>query len=172
LHDVIGGKVHSTSRLIRVQAVTTPEFIRRKDPEFGDKSMLVQRCRSYKDEPFMFSSSYVPAVVSVRLTRRQLARQVVLTALDGLGNEPAAADQVTTAVLADTVAARHLGIEPAAALLCIHRLIRDGKGRSIEHQSHLFRPDRFQLRTGVTLDRSSADYTWSEPKAMPMPAAL
>jgi GntR family transcriptional regulator len=172
LHDFIGGKMHSSSRLVRVQTAPTPEFIRRKDPDFGEKSMLVQRCRSYKDEPFLFSTSYVPSVLSAQLTRRLLARQVVLTALEELGSQASSAEQITTAVPADTLAARHLGIEPASPLLCIHRLVRDKSGRSIEHQSHLFRPDRFQLRLTVTVDRSSSEIGWTYANASAIPATL
>jgi GntR family transcriptional regulator len=171
LHDFGGGKTHA-SRLLRVQSSPTPEFIRRRDPEFGEKSMLVQRCRSYNNQPFMFSTSYVPEHLSTRLTRRQLSRRVVLAALDEFGVEPSTADQTTTAVLADTYTARHLGVEAASALLCIHRLIRDATGRSIEHQSHLYRPDRCQLRVALRIDRSPAGVRWAESESPRMPAEL
>jgi DNA-binding GntR family transcriptional regulator len=46
LHDIGNDKTHA-SRLLRIQRSATPEFIRRRDPEFGAKSLLVQRCRSY-----------------------------------------------------------------------------------------------------------------------------
>ena len=172
LRDFAAGKAHSSSRLIRVQTCKTPEFIRRKDPQFGDTSLLVQRCRTFKDEPFMFSTSYVPGHIGARLTRGQLARQVVLSALEALGSAPGSAEQTTTAVSADALTARHLEVEPAAALLCIHRLIRDGADRPIEHQSHFFRPDRIQLRAHVTIDRTPAGLRWADSQSLPMPAAL
>jgi GntR family transcriptional regulator len=162
----------STSRLIRVQASRTPEFIRRKDPEFGEKSLLVQRCRSYKREPIMFSTSYVPEHLGSRLTRRQLGRDVVLTALEAMGAAPSTAEQTTTAVLADAFTARHLAVEPTSALLCIHRLVRDAKGRSIEHQSHLFRPDLGALRAQVSIERGAAGLHWSAQESLRLPAAL
>jgi GntR family transcriptional regulator len=162
----------SSSRLLRVQSAATPAFIRRKDPQFGEKSLLVQRCRSYKDEPFMFTTSYVPESVAGRLTRRQLTRHVVLTALDASGVKPSSADEVTTAVTADAFTARHLGVELASALLCVHRLVRDDVNRSIEHQSHLFRPDRSPLRARIAIERSGGALRWSPSKTRAIPAAL
>jgi GntR family transcriptional regulator len=172
LHDFPAAKVQSVSRLIRVQNGNTPEFIRRKDPEFGEKSLLVQRCRSFKDEPVMFSTSYVPEHIGSRLTRRQLARDVVLSALDGMGIAPCSAEQTTTAVLADAFIARHLGTDPASPLLCVHRLIRDGAGRAIEHQSHLFRPDLGALRSRLAILRTAEGIRWTEDQTAGLPAAL
>jgi DNA-binding GntR family transcriptional regulator len=158
--------------LLRVQATTTPAFIRRKDPGFGEKSLLVQRCRSFKDEPFMFSTSYVPDALAGRLTRRSLTRHGVLTALEAAGIRASSAEETTTAVTADAFTARHLGVELASALLCIHRLVRDDAERPIEHQSHLFRPDRSPLRARVAIERSSGGLRWSQPKFPAIPAAL
>lgn len=172
LQDFVSGKARSSSRLIRVQSAATPEFVRRKDPNFGDKSLLVQRCRSFKAAPFMFSTSYVPEPLGARLTRRQLAHHTVLSALDAIGSAPKSAEQIVTAVLADAFAARHLGAQPAAALLCVHRLVRDAAGRSIEHQTHLFRPDCMHLAAHVTLERPSSGLRWSESHPLRLPAAL
>jgi GntR family transcriptional regulator len=172
LHDFEAAGSRSASRLVRVQTSKTPEFIRRRDPEFGATSLLVQRCRSFKSEPIMFTTSYVPESLGARLTRRQLSRQVVLSALDGIGVKPSTAEQITTAVLADAFTARHLGVEPASALLCIHRLIRDDGGRTIEHQTHVYRPDRCPLRARVAIERSSAGLRWSDAESLRIPAEL
>jgi GntR family transcriptional regulator len=172
LHDFEAGQSRSSSRLVRVQSTPTPAFIRRQDPEFGEKSLLVQRCRSFKDEPIMFSTSYVPDAFAARLTRRQLARHVVFSALDSAGFRPSSAEETTTAVLADAFTARHLRVEPASPLLCIHRLVRDDANRSIEHQSHMFRPDQVPLRARVTIERSPAGLRWSDSQSPRIPAAL
>jgi GntR family transcriptional regulator len=172
IYDFNSVKSQSASRLIRVKTIATPEFIRRKDPEFGEMSLLIQRCRSLKSEPFMFSTSYVPQRLSTRLTRQLLGRQVVLGALETLGVKPTSAEQTTTATLADSFTARHLQVEPATALLCIHRLVRDGEGRSIEHQTHLYRPDRWQLQSAVSIERSAAGLRWIDASSPRLPAAL
>jgi GntR family transcriptional regulator len=172
LHDFTAAKTHSTSRLLRVQTAKTPEFVRRKDPTFGELSLLVQRCRSVKDQLVMMSTSYVPQELGKKLTRRDLGRQVVLSALDALGISPSTAEQVVTAVAADAFTARHLGIEPFSALVCIHRLIRDQKGRSIEHQSHMYRPDVTYFRSKITIERSPGGLSWSDAPFARLPAAL
>jgi DNA-binding GntR family transcriptional regulator len=89
-----------------------------------------------------------------------------------MGLAPSTAEQTTTAVLADAFTARHLGVEPASALLCVHRLIKDKAGRSIEHQSHLFRPDLGALRARLAIERSPPGLRWSQTQPAGLPAAL
>lgn len=172
LRDFPAEGADATSRLVRVRAARTPEFIRRKDPGFGDTSLVIQRCRSIRNVPVMFSSSHVPEHLGARLTRGQLAKQVVLSALESLGAVPSSAEQLTTAILADAVAARYLEVEQSSPLLCIQRLVRDSAGRSIEHQTHAYRPDRFQLRSSLTLERTPAGPKWSVLRTLELPAAL
>ena len=172
LHDFDVSKAGSTSRLLRVQSVKTPEFIRRQDSDFGTMSLLVQRCRSFKNDPVMFSTSFVPEHLGKQLTRRALGRSVVLSALQALGVAPSTADQTTTAVLADVFTARHLNVEPGSALVCIHRLVKDRTGRSIEHQSHLYRADLSHLSAPVVIEKSSAGLFWSIAKSPRLPVGL
>ena len=161
LHDADAARAQTASRLLRVQASPTPVFIRRRDPSFGDRSLMVQRCRSFKNEPFMLSTSHVPERLAGRLTRRRLGRQAVLAALDEIGIVPDRAEQITTAVAANTVSAKYLRVDPASPLLCVHRLVRDREGRSIEHHSYLYRPDRCYMRVSVAFERSAAGLQWS-----------
>jgi GntR family transcriptional regulator len=172
IRDGAAAKANTSSRLLRVHSGPTPEFVQRRDPQFGESSMMVQRTRSYKEEPFLLTTSFVPEVLARRLTRRLLAQNTVLVALDGLGVRPVSAEQTVTAVIADSVAVRHLGVEPASALLCIHRLIRDGEGRSIEHQSHLYRPDRYHMQSRAAIERAAEGLQWMGFQAPPVPAWL
>jgi GntR family transcriptional regulator len=172
IHDVGAVGARTVSRLLRVDTAATPAFIRRKDPAFGATSLFVQRTRSFKRISFMLSTSYVPEDIARTLTRRQLARQVVLLALIDSGAKPRIAEQSTTAIPADALAASHLGVEPASALLCVHRLIRDHEGRSLEHQSHVFRPDQCHLRSRTVLEQTSGGLAWSNETAPPLPATL
>jgi GntR family transcriptional regulator len=172
VHDIDSAKSLTSSRLLRVQSGPTPEFIRRRDPQFGDVSMMVQRCRSYKEIPFLLTTSFVPDALARRLTRRHLSQHTVLMALNVIGVVPATVEQTTTAVTADSVAARHLGVETASPLLCVHRLVRDGNGRSVEHQSQFYRPDRCHLQARLSIDRSGSDLRLQYAKAPPIPAWL
>lgn len=172
VHDAASAKTFTSSRLLRVNPGPTPEFVRRRDPQFGDLSMMVQRCRSYKELPFLVTTSFVPDALARRLTRRHLSQQTVLVALNALGITPSSAEQTVTAVAADSFTARHLGVDTASALLCVHRLIRDNSGRSIEHQSHYYRPDRCHFRSRMSIGRSGGDLRWHNDKAQPIPAWL
>lgn len=172
VNEVGSAKSGSSSRLLRVQHGPTPEFIRRRDPQFGEASLMVQRCRSYQELPFLLTTSFVPESLGRQLTRRQLTQHTVLMALHDLGIVADSAEQITTAITADAMSARHLGVDTASALLCIHRLIRDAEGHAIEHQSHYFRPDRCHLQASLSLDRSGGDLRWQDAKAAPMAAWL
>jgi GntR family transcriptional regulator len=172
IHDGDSAKSLTASRLLRVHNGPTPEFLRRRDPQFGDVSMMVQRCRSYKEIPFLLTTSFVPDALARRLTRRHLSQSTVLVALNSIGIVPASAEQTTTAVAADSVTARHLGVDTSAALLCVHRLIRDGSGRPMEHQSHFYRPDRCHVQARLSIDSSGGDLRWQTAKAPPIPAWL
>jgi GntR family transcriptional regulator len=158
----------TTSRLLQIASSKTPAYIRERDPEFGEKCLEVHRCRSFNRLPFMLSISHVPERLATRLRRRQLGRQVVLTALEEIGIRAAYAEQTTTAVAADAVAAQHLEIEPTSALLCIRRLSRDCDGQSIEHHTYLYRPDRFHLRARIDVERTPAGAGWVSAGAAPL----
>jgi GntR family transcriptional regulator len=160
----------TASHLVRIQVVVTPEFIRRRDPPFGEKSLLIQRSNHFRDVPFQLITSHVPHPMAERLTRGQLAETPVLLALDALGIKAFSAEQTTTAVAADTITARHLAVQPEAPLLCIHRMIRDGDGRGIEHQTIVYRSDRYQPRENLLLERDGDFLTWSRTPAHRIPA--
>jgi GntR family transcriptional regulator len=172
LQNADDGKLPTASRLVRFKKAATPEHIRRREPGFGDESLLVQRCRTFRTLPFMFTTSHVPVHLADKLTRRQLSNQTVLMALDAGGVRPATAEQTTTVAVADSVVARSLAVEVSSALLCIQMLIRDENGRPIEHQSHVFRSDRFHLRRSVAIERTAAYLQWSDTRLHRLPAWL
>jgi GntR family transcriptional regulator len=162
----------STSRLLRIQMGVTPEFIRRRDPQFGEQSLLVQRSRSVRNLPVLISTSYVPEALSARLSRRQLAQQSVSSALAALGIAPKSAEQTLLAMAADSFTARHLGVEAAAPVLCIQRLVRNAEDRSIEHQRHVLHPEHLQLRALLAIEHSKSGARWSEARSLQIPELL
>jgi GntR family transcriptional regulator len=170
LNDDEAVRQQTASHLVRIQIVVTPEVIRRREPLFGEKSLLIQRSHHFRDMPFQLITSHVPHPMAERLTRGQLAETSVLLALDTLGIKAFSAEQTTTAVAADTITARHLAVKPEAPLLCIYRMIRDGDGRAIEHQTIVYRPDRYQLRETLLLERGGDLLTWSRTSAHRIPA--
>lgn len=168
IDDPSTAKRSTTSRVLQIASTKTPAFIRERDPEFGERCLEVHRCRSFNRRPFMLSISHVPERLAALLKRRQLGRQVALTALEEMGIRAVYAEQTTTAVAADAIAAQHLEIEPTSALLCIRRLSRDRDGRSIEHHTYLYRPDRFHLRARIDVERTPAGAGWANAGAAPL----
>jgi GntR family transcriptional regulator len=159
----------TSTKLLRVKTGPTPEFIRRREPEFSAQSMVVHRSRSFRNTPFLLSISHVPEALAARLTRRLLERQAVISALAAGGVVAKTAEQVTTAQPADSFVARHLGLELSAPVLCVQRLIRDGGGQPIEHQSHLFHPDRCQLHDLLVIENAPQGLRWldTQPRRFP-----
>jgi GntR family transcriptional regulator len=155
----------TVGRLLRVQQVDTPEFIRRRESRFAATSLMVQRSVSFKSVPFLLTTSHVPEHLAAKLTRGLLSRHAVLIALDSQGIKPFSAEQTTTAVAADSAAARHLDIEPAAPLIAIHRLVRDGDGQAIEYQVIQYPPDRFAIRETLLIEPADSGLQWSKSKA-------
>jgi hypothetical protein len=51
-------------------------------------------------------------------------------------------------------------------------LIRDAKGRSIEHQTHMYRADLSYFRTKISIERSPAGMYWSDAESPRLPATL
>ncbi len=51
LQDFDATSSQTSTRLLRIESGATPEHIRRRDPNFGELSVMVQRMRSFKQEP-------------------------------------------------------------------------------------------------------------------------
>jgi GntR family transcriptional regulator len=143
----------STAKLLQYEEVETPPSIRRFAPDFDDRSLYIQRTRSMDGEPFVLATSHVPQQIGKRLTRRRLGNELVLLALAKLGVRPVSGEQVTTAVAADAFAARELKVPMGSPLLRIRRVIRDSRGRAIEHQEYLYRPERYENHMRLDLGK-------------------
>jgi len=59
------------------------------------------------------------------------------------------AEERITAVPADAVVAARLAVEPGAPLLMITRTVFDTKGRSVEHLTALYPPERHQYSVSL-----------------------
>ena len=147
----------STAKLLQYEHVETPPSIRRMVPDFDDRSLYIQRTRSMDGEPFVLAASHVPDYVAKRLTRRRLGNELVLLALYKLGIRPVSGEQVTTAVAADAFAARELKVPMGSPLLRIRRVIRDARGRPIEHQEYLYRPERYENHIRLDIGKMEDD---------------
>jgi len=139
------------ARLIQFERVATPEFVRRVSPDFGDRALLIRRIRSFGGQPFLLSTHYVPERLAQRITRTRLGSKPVLMYLHEIGAHPAKVEQFTSAVAADVLAARYLRVGPDTPLVRAWRLVTDRRGRPVEFQELLGRPDLYEQRTMLEL---------------------
>ena len=153
LHDVRALDTTTTSKLLQFERVETPPFVSEVMPDFGPRALVIRRTRSIDSIPFVIATSHVPESVSRRLTPRRLGNEVVLLTLQRLGVRPASGEQVMTAVAADGFAAQSLKVPMGSPLLRIRRLVRDSKGRPVEHQEYLYRPERYEHRARLDFSR-------------------
>ena len=140
---------NTRSKLLAFEHVSTPDFLLREWPEFGEQALLIRRLRSVEDEPVVLATVYVPEVLAPLLTPRRLGLDTVLVALDKLGHRAVTADQQTNAVAADPFSAEHLRCPVGAALLNVRQLARDAKGQILDFTNFVYRPDCYELRMQI-----------------------
>ena len=118
------------------------------------------RVRSYDGLPFSYLTTYVPADIGARITRRDLGSKPLLAIFKALGIHVSGAQQTISAVLADPQSAEALDVPIATALLNIRRLVKDAQGRPVEYLDALYRPDRYEYRSDMQAHDTPGSPTW------------
>jgi len=134
----------------------------------GDEVQRSIRVRSLADGPFSHLTTYVPAPIGRKFSRRDLARQPLLALLERAGIVIGSAEQTISSTLADTRVAPLLETEVGSPLLRISRVVHDTGGQPVEFIIGLYRPDRYQFR--MTLDRVRGESRDSWAAKAPPPA--
>ncbi len=155
LDDLRSVGANTRSKLLAFEHVSTPEFLLRECPDFGEKALLIRRLRSVGNNPVVLATIYVPERLATLLTPRRLGADTVLIALDKLGHRATTADQQTTAIAADPFSAEHLRCPVGAALLSVRQLARDSKEKILDFTSFVYRPDCYELHTQIGRTRTS-----------------
>ena len=140
---------NTRSKLLAFERVSTPDFLLREWPEFGERALLIRRLRSIGDDPVVLATIYVPEDLAPLLSPRRLGVDTVLVALDKLGHRAVTADQQTNAVAADPFSAQHLQCPVGAALLNVRQLARDAKGHILDFTNFVYRPDCYELHVQI-----------------------
>ena len=124
----------------------------------GQTVQRATRVRHIDGAPFSHLTTFVPEAIGRTYTRRDLASRPLLSLLEHSGVRVTRADQVISAKLADAQVAQRLSVEVGSALLKITRIVRDQRGRPVEHITGLYRPDRYQYAMSLSRvqDRSQA----------------
>lgn len=127
----------------------------------GTEVQRAVRVRSLPDGPFSHLTTYVPAVIGRKFSRRDLSRAPLLTLLERSGVVIGGADQTISATLAGTPVAPWLQTEVGAPLIRISRVVHDTGGQPVEYIVGLYRPDRYQFRMSLDRIRGGDRNTWS-----------
>ena len=149
LDDLRNVGSNTRSKLLAFERVSTPEFLLREYPEFGENALLIRRLRTVDEDPVVLATIYVPERLARPLTPARLGVDTVLVALDKLGHRAATADQLATAIAADPYSAQQLICPVGAALLNVRQLARDSKGRILDFTNFVYRPDCYELHTQI-----------------------
>src|SRR5579859_4594052 len=144
---------NTTVRLLEFKVTPTPDFLHREWPEFGTNVLTIRRVRSVDHEPVALVTHYLPEEIGRKLSARRLNSDTVLTALDKLGMHATTNEEEISAVAADPFTAKHLGFGVGSPVLNMKSLARDAHGQILRYANYLYRPDRYEIHTGVERNR-------------------
>lgn len=127
----------------------------------GEEVQRAIRVRSLDVGPFSYLTTYVPADIGRKFSRKELSHQPLLALLEQSGVTIGGAEQTISASLADARVAPLLKTVVGAPLLRISRVVQDADGRPVEYIVGLYRPDRYQFRMSLDRVRGEEQNTWS-----------
>ncbi len=138
----------------------SPEVARRLACEPGMPVQRAVRVRSVDGRPLSHLTTHVPADIGSSFSRRDLEASPLLALLERAGVAVEGAEQTISAVLADARVAPLLETEIGAPLLSLERVVRDAEGRAVEWLTALYRPDAYQFRMELSLNRGPGPSLW------------
>ena len=112
--------------------------------------LRVDRLRSSNRRAIMHTCAHVPAFIGAKLSQETLTERSMLDILIKSGVTISSAEQVMHAAPCPAPIAPLIGLSPGDAVFLIERLVRDDKGRPIQHLLATFRWDCFSYRISST----------------------
>jgi GntR family transcriptional regulator len=128
--------------------------------EAGAPALRIVRVRHDARSPISHTTCHLPADLAPLVPRRRISSLPISATLAAAGLRLARFRERITATLADTQAARHLGVDVGTALIAMTRLVEDEAGRVVELLQALYRPDRYEYRVEYTADGARDDAPW------------
>lgn len=150
LENLLAMGLRTKVDLLSFEYVTAPADIARwLETPTGTMVQKSVRVRSVKNVPFSYLTTWVPQEIGERFRPEDLASRPLLQLLEEIGAHPTRAEQVISARLADTQAAKALHVEMGTALLWVRRQVRDESGRVIEAIEAQYRPDMYEYQIAM-----------------------
>jgi GntR family transcriptional regulator len=112
--------------------------------------LRVDRVRSSNGRAIMHTCAHIPAFIGAKLSRETLTERSMLDILIKSGVTISSAEQVMHAAPCPAHIAPLIGLSPGDAVFLIERLVKDDKGRPIQHLIATFRWDCFSYRISST----------------------
>lgn len=156
----------NASKLITHKLVATPPHIVAQAPSFGPRCLLIQRNRSFENQPFVFLNHWIPETHAPLFSPKKLGTKPTVVVFDDAGRKPTFGEQIVTCMAADRVLARALKIPLGGPVLVIRRFVRDSKGEVLEFQEGMYRPELYTVKTYVSReDVGDHGPRWAPAKA-------
>jgi len=126
----------------------------RLEIEGEEPVLLVERLRSKAGQPILHTHALVPAWVGAKFDREALGHRTMLELLAHAGVTIAEAVQTMHAAPCPAEIAPLISLSAGAPCFIIDRLVRDDRGRPVQHLVSTFRWDSFNYR--ISSKRSDA----------------
>lgn len=161
IDNVVAIGATTAGRIIAIAEEPPPEDVRAAlGLAPGEPAHHSTHVRLRDDAPIGLITTWVPRDIGARISAREIEAKPMLLILEDKGLRPTWAKQAMGAKVADAAEAAHLGVEPGAPLVRLHRLVHDAHDRPIEYLVALYRGDRYEYRTVLRRD-TAGTRAWS-----------
>ena len=116
----------------------------------GEPVKKAVRCRSLREGPLSYITTYTPEHLTTGFGRSELAVKPLLQLLEESGVELGRARQTISARQADALVAAELDVAIGTALLDVRRLVFDAQDKPVQWLHGLYRPDRYEYQLEVS----------------------
>ncbi len=149
------------SRIIGQSDVRLLAFLRQLAPshvaeklqlEPGSDAYFIERIRSSDGTPFCHVLAYVPVEIARTFSPAALESRMLVDLIQETGHQLATAEQIVTAIVADTVLASHLDVLAGTPMLYVARTVYDTDGIPVEYFEGSFRTDKFRMSMSLETD--------------------
>ncbi len=162
IEDIIAMNVETKVKLIDFKLINPPSEIQRcLDLKETDKALKIERIRMVKGLPFSYAVSYVRPDAGAALHPQDLKIHPLYEVLEKKCNVKIRKGfQVIEATLADSKIASFLDVMTGTPLLRITRTVYDAKGVPLEHNTILYRSDRYQFAVNLIREKDESIRRW------------
>jgi len=126
--------------------------------ESGSMEVLqIEYTRSSNSQPFSHIRAYVPQREAQTLNVAELGNKTVTTALEEAGTMVIDIDQKLTAIAADEIEAKRLGLTLGSPLIRVRRVMFDANRRPVQFIEALYNPKFYEYHVSLSREKLSGE---------------